>query len=179
MFQGLRQHSPIFILEKGEKPIIKIGYVETISNPMPRFGQSAIPVMGQQVDTIVDVSAKVGDDIIDLKKLPANQSFATLEGNANVCVSDSREVMISEVENMLRASNSVLDSIPYHKSVVSASEDILKVLNPQLAKEQEQEKKIGALESEMKDIKSSLGKIDDKFETLLKALKSGSPKTKE
>lgn len=38
MFQGLRQNSILYILEKNGVPKLKVGQVVSVSNPMPKFG---------------------------------------------------------------------------------------------------------------------------------------------
>lgn len=37
MFGSLKQGNICYILIKGEKPILKIGTVESVSNPMPKY----------------------------------------------------------------------------------------------------------------------------------------------
>lgn len=57
--------------------------------------------------------------------------------------------------------------MPYHQSVVDNRDEIMCQLNPQLAKEKEQEAKIGALEGKISGIEGTLGTIQ---EMLAKAL---------
>jgi hypothetical protein len=37
MFSALRQGMPLYILEKGETPNIKIGQVESVTSPRPMY----------------------------------------------------------------------------------------------------------------------------------------------
>jgi ribosome-associated translation inhibitor RaiA len=104
------------------------------------------------------VKVKVGDETIDFKQLPATLSISD---NNSVVVSESKEAMSAEVEAMLRASNNILESIPYHQKVISNCDIILRELNPQFAKEKEQEEKIGALEERMGNIDDKLNKMFD------------------
>jgi hypothetical protein len=60
---------------------------------------------------------------------------------------------------MLATSRHILDSIPYHKNVVASCDAMMAVLNPQIAKEREQEQKIGHLEQKMGGIEDMLGKL--------------------
>ena len=75
---------------------------------------------------------------------------------------------------MNRVSAQVLETMPYHQSVVDAREAMMCMLNPQLAKEKEQEQKIGALEDRMSGMEGTLGDIKD---MLAKALSGGSRKS--
>jgi ribosome-associated translation inhibitor RaiA len=161
MFQSLRQNTLFYILEKGDNLNLKVGQVVNVSNPQPKYNQfqTSMPYNPQQ-EMVVDVKVKIGDETIDFKQLPANLSIANSDNNS-VVVSESKEAMSAEVEAMLRASNNILESIPYHQKVITNCDVILRELNPQFAKEKEQEEKIGALENRMVDIDDKLNKMFD------------------
>ena len=171
MFQSLRQQNIFYILQKGDNPSLKVGQVVSVSNPQPKYGQ-LVPgqAFGQNVETVVDVSVKVGEETMEFKQLPAALSIANF-GSSGVVVSESREAMNAEVEAMLRTSKQVLESIPYHESVIASCDDMLKVLNPQLAKETAQEEKIGQLEQKVSGME---GTLTDIREMLSKALNGSS-----
>ena len=153
MFQGVREGSLFYILNKNGKPVLRVGQVVSVSNPQPKFGQ--YPMMGGE--SFVDVSVKVNDETIDFKQLPSNQSIAN---NSNgIVVSESREAMSAEVEAMCLTSKKVLDSISYHQDVVASCDAIRRELNPQLAKEKEQEEKIGSLENKIEGMEATLNNI--------------------
>ena len=159
MFQGLRQGSLFYILEKGEELNLKIGHVVSVSNPQPRYNQSsAIPSYVNQPEMVVDVKVKIGEETIDFKQLNANMNIAN---SGNVVVSDSKEAMSAEVEAMQRTSQQAIESIPYHQQVLASCDGILRELNPQFAKEKEQEEKIGALEEKMSGMEDSLAEIKE------------------
>jgi ribosomal protein L21E len=158
MFSGLRQNSLFYILEKGEAVTLKIGQVVSVSNPQPKYNQYQPLQPYNQPETTVDVKVKVGDDTMDFKQLPSHLSIVNFGQNGMV-VSESKEAMSAEVEAMLRNSNSILDSIPYHKKVITSCDEMLRQLNPQFAKEKEQEEKIGVLEQKMGGIENTLSQM--------------------
>ena len=158
MFSGLRQNSLFYILEKGEAVNLKIGQVVSVSNPQPKYNQYQPLQPYAQPETTVDIKVKIGDETLDFKQLPSNLSIANFGQNGMV-VSESKEAMCAEVEAMLRNSNSILDSIPYHKKVITSCDEMLRQLNPQFAKEKEQEEKIGVLEQKMGGIESTLNQM--------------------
>lgn len=171
MFSSLRQGSLFYILEKSEKPILKIGNVVSVGNPTPKYNTSYLPNQNQY-ETIVDVVVKVGDEEVKFEKLPSQLSIANF-GNSGVVVSESKEAMNAEVEAMLRISNQVIDSVPYHQNVISSCDGILRELNPQFAKEKEQEEKIGLLEQKMDGMDKTLANISKMLnEALNKTKKS-------
>jgi len=154
MFSALRQSSLFYILDKGEKPTLRVGQVQSVSAPLPKYGAPSIP--GQLgIETTVDVKVKVGDETLDFRQLPSNLSIANF-GGSGVVVSESREAMACEVESMLRCSKDIIESVDYHESVINSCEEILRTLNPQLAKEKEHDDKITSIESRICGVESSL-----------------------
>lgn len=176
MFQGLRQNSIFYILEKTDEGLVlKTGQVVSVSNPQPRYGQfGSTPNYTTQPEMLVDVKVKIGDETVDFKQLNANHNIAN---SGNVVVSDSREAMSAEVEGAIRSSEQHIAAVPYHEKVRQTGENVMRVLNPQFAKEKEQEEKIGALEERV-------GNIDDTLKNMMTMLsdalgQSKSKKTKE
>ena len=171
MFQGLRQGGLFYILDKGEDVSLKVGQVVSVSNPQPRYSNFGNPTYGAQPDMVVDVKVKVADEVMEFKQLNASINIAN---SGNMVVSDSTEAMSAEVEGLMRSSKQIIDSISYHEKVVASCDAMLRELNPQFAKEKEQEEKIGALEERM-------GNIDDKLSAMFDLLSDtlGKRKSKE
>lgn len=158
MFQANRQGNLFYILEKGEELKLKIGQVVSVSNPQPKYAsQFNVPTFGQS-EMMVDIRVKIDEETMEFKQLNANASIAN---SGNVIVSDSKEAMSAEVEGLLRTSKQIIESIPYHEKVVISCDAILRELNPQFAKEKEQEEKIGQLEARMGYMDSKLDKMFD------------------
>ena len=58
MFQGLRQSSLFYILDKGgEKPTLRIGQVISVSNPQQKY-PSYVPGQTPTLETTVDVKGQ-------------------------------------------------------------------------------------------------------------------------
>lgn len=174
MFQGLRQGGIFYILEKGEELNLRIGQVVSVSNPQPKYNQFATsPTYGTQPEMFVDVKVKVGEETLEFKQLNANMNIAN---SGNVVVSDSKEAMSAEVEGLLRTSRQIIESVPYHEKVITSCDVMLRELNPQFAKEKEQEEKIGMLEERMGNIDDKLNKM---FDLLSDTLERKPKKSKE
>ena len=157
MFQGLRPNSIFYVLDKGENPSLKIGQVVSVSNPQPKFptynpGQ----FNPQPMDTTVDVVVKLPNEQMEFKQLPSNMQIANSE---NLVVSESREAMDAEVEAMYRNSKEIVESEPYHKKVMEECAKMRAVLNPQIAKDRQQEEDINNLKSEVSGMKGTLTDI--------------------
>ncbi len=175
MFSALRQGNILYILTKGENLSLQIGQVQSVGNPVPKYGS---PQPGQylpNMEMAVDISVKSPDgSLINFEKTPANLSIASPDNQT--VISESREAMNAEVEGMLRTSKQILDSVPYHEKLLASGESVLRQLNPQLAKEKEQEEKIGALEQKVSGVENTLTDIKD---MLAKALNNSNNNAKK
>lgn len=158
MFSALRPNSIIYILDKKNTPTLNKGTVVTITAPRSKS------LYSNPLDMVVDIEVKVNDVQESFKNIPANLNIAN---DGNMIIAETKELMCSEVEAMISNSKSIIDSVEYHKTVLSSCEEMLKELNPQIAKEKEQESKINALEDKVDNVEKSL--LDIK-EMLAKAL---------
>ena len=132
-----------------------------------RFGNPSMPMMTQPADGVIDFSIRIGENVTELKKIPANMSVCSPEGHPLVMVFDSSDGVLSEIASIKRQRKDVVDAYEPSLEALSACEQIELTLNPQLAKEQERD-------NEICQLKQAISNIDEKFETLLRALNSGS-----
>jgi peptidoglycan hydrolase CwlO-like protein len=108
------------------------------------------------METLVDITVKVGNDRKDYIGIPSNLSIHQC---GDVVVSESRDAMISEVDGLLQSSKSIIESIDYHKKMITACESILKQLNPIYAKEQERDGMIDDLKNEVEFLRKEISKM--------------------
>ena len=160
MFGNLKQNNQVYILQKPSE--LKIGTVTQVTVPL-----KYIP--GQSVDIKVDIDGQPSE----FKQLPASMGIA-FYNNGKTVISDDKELISTEIQNMLKNSKEALNSIPYHKEVLEKGEELLKELNPEFAKQKAQEEKISNLETKVGGIES---KLDDIANLLTKALNDNSNKT--
>jgi polyhydroxyalkanoate synthesis regulator phasin len=157
MFSALRQGAPIYILEKGETPSIKIGQVESVTQPRPKYA-TYNPTIGLSgnMETLVDITVKLNGDKKEFVGIPSNLS---IHGYGDIVISESKEAMISEVDGMLQSSKSIVDSVEYHKKMITQCEEMLKQLNPAYAKEQERDGAIDSLKSEVETLRKEISRM--------------------
>lgn len=108
------------------------------------------------LNTLVDITVKVGNDKKQYVGIPSNLS---IHGSGDIVISESRDAMMAEVEGMLQTSKSIVDSIDYHKKIIVACEDMLKQLNPAFAKEQERDGAIDSLKSEVATLRQEISRM--------------------
>ena len=149
MFSALRQGSVVYILEKGENPVLKVGQVVSITQP----NYSSNFLMNWAT---IDINVKVNNQNMDFKNVPASQSIVNYN---NAVITETKELMSNEVDNMLQSSRSIVDSVAYHNNIITSCESILKELNPRFAKEKERDEDINNLKDKMGGIESKMDKI--------------------
>ena len=149
MFSALRQGSVVYILEKGENPVLKVGQVVSITQP----NYSSNFLMN---GATIDINVKVNNQNMDFKNVPASQSVVNYN---NAVITETKELMSNEVDNMLQSSRSIVDSVTYHNNIITSCENILKELNPRFAKEKERDEDINNLKDKMGGIESKMDKI--------------------
>lgn len=167
MFQNVRQQSPFYILDKGDDKSLLVGSVESVTNPTPRYNTSYPVQPYGGADMVVDIVVRVGDEKREYKQLPANLTIANF-GSSGIVVSDDRQAMCAEIEAWVRASKQHIESVPYHEDVVDKGEQMILVLNPQLAKEKEQEDRLSNLENKFDKM---MGMMSDVLEAKSKTKK--------
>ena len=149
MFSALRQGSVVYILEKGENPVLKVGQVVSITQP----NYSSNFLMN---GATIDINVKVNNQNMDFKNVPASQSVVNYN---NAVITETKELMSNEVDNMLQSSRSIVDSVTYHNNIITSCESILKELNPRFAKEKERDEDINNLKDKIGGIESKMDKI--------------------
>lgn len=149
MFSSLRTNSLIYVLDKSGEPSLRTASVTSVSAPQQKFN-AYNPL---NPDTTIDVVVKFDNGAtMDLRQLPCSLSVANF---GTTVVTETKEQMAQEVETLMRSSKAVIESVPYHKKMIEACEEMIGRLNPQIAKEKQTEDR--------------LNKIEDMLAKLLKA----------
>lgn len=157
MFQNLRQGGTIYILDKDDVPRLKIGQVLNVGTPTPMYNtQTSGITMGFQPTMEVTIRAKVDEKEGDFAHLPAMQG---VHDYGNMVVTDNREAMLSEIDNIKQRAQQELDRTERNKSIIASSNDMFKKLNPNYAKEVERDEAIGQLNSRLDGIEDTMSKV--------------------
>ena len=154
MFSALRQGNIVYILDKSNKLTLKTGQV--ISNSGANVPYNIAP---QQV---INLTIDINGETKEFNNIPAMQSIIQYN-NGNLIITDTKELMITEVENLLSNSRNILDNIDYHKNILVEGEEVLKILNPQFAKDK-------ARDEEISSLKEKVGGMENKIDTIINLL---------
>ena len=171
MFQSVRPNSPIYILHKGDNPRLETGYV--VNQPIPKPKYQMPHTFGQPQEMVVDLVIKLNDSTINMNSIPAQLDIADSYSNGeNLVISDSRDAMNSEILSLKQKSIDLLNSVNYHKSLISSYEKLLSDFNPEMAEKQAQQQEISELRAQMNEMSRNMA-------LLIEQLKHKGEKTNE
>ena len=171
-FSSLGNGNPFYVLRKGEKPILEVGVVKSKTQPRAKWPTQNPNVMaGLQVQQVIDVVATINGKDETFSEIPINVEIAQ---RGNDTFTGSREAMLQAVDSMLQTSKKAIEQIPYHKVVISETEKMFEVLNPQYAENKKQARTISDLERRQADTDKKL----DTILTILQKLDSPPSSTK-
>ena len=147
MFSALSQGSNVYLLDKTSSPKFMIGEIVGVTQPKFNYNQAT-----------VDLKVKIEDSIQEFNNLPSINSVVTYN-NGKLIISETKQGIQNEVENILSNSKNILSNIDVYKQNVDDCENILKQLNPQFAKDKERDDRLQNLESRFDGVESKLDKI--------------------
>lgn len=155
-FQNLRNNHQIYILKKDAVPTLEIGKVTIVSAPVPKYGNTSM-----YNDLIIDITADVDGKTTSFQKIPANSEIADF-GN-NIVIATSKDAMNNEVVSMKQRSLDILNSVEQHQSIIKGCDEILQMLNPEIAEKQRQEQENKALREEINSLKEMFSEFINQF----------------
>lgn len=151
MFSALSQGSPIYILDKTSSPEYKVG--EVIGVSYPKVNPYNI---GPQ--NTVDLKVKIEGETQEFNSIPSINSVISYN-SGKIIISETKQGIQNEVENILQNSRQILNSIDTYKRNVEDCENILKQLNPQFAIDKERDERLSNLETRFDGFESKLDRI--------------------
>lgn len=176
-FQSLGNGNPFYVLRKGEKPILEVGVVKSKTQPRAKFPTQTPNIMtGMQYQQVIDVVATINGKDETFSEVPINVEIAA---RGNDTFSGSREAMLQAVDAMLQTSKKAIEQVPYHKSVITESEKMLEVLNPQYAENKQNARVIQSLQEKQKAQEQQLSELKAQSNEMLGILRqlSGTQKS--
>ena len=171
MFQSLRPNSQIFVFYKGDNPRLEKGYV--ISQPIPR-PKYQVPANFGQTETVVDISVKINGQIVNYTNLPSHLDIAdSLSNGESIVVADNKEAMNAEILSLKQKSIDIINSVEFHKNLITNCDSILADLNPEFAEKKAQQDEINTLRNQMNDMASKMNALMETNRSLIEKLNKG------
>lgn len=155
MFQSVRPNSPIYVFHKGDNVRLETGYV--VNQPIPKPKYQMPHNFGQTQEMIVDLVVKLNDMTVNYNALPAQLDIADSYSNGeNIVISDSRDAMNAEIISLKQKSIDIINSVDYHKSLISQYDKLLADFNPEMAEKQAQQQEIAQLRNQMDEMSKNM-----------------------
>lgn len=176
-FNSIGTGNPFYVLRKGEKPLLEVGVVKSKTQPRAQYPMQTPNIgVGMQIQQVIDITATINGKDEVFSNLPIGVEIAS---KGNDTFSGSREAMLQAVDAMLQTSKKAIEQVPYHKGVISESEKMLEVLNPQYAENKQNARVIQSLQEKQKAQEAQIQEIkaqNSEMLTILRAL-NGTPTT--
>lgn len=168
-FNSLGQGSPFYVLNKADKPSLKIGTVKSKTNPQPKYQNGTNAFNTANIQNVVSITATFDGKDEVFPEIPINVEVAKI--GENVIFSGSQTAMASVVENLIQSSKKALEQVEYHKTMIVEGDKILEILNPKYAEDKKQAKTISELEKKQAETDKKLDKISSDNAQILSMLK--------
>ena len=140
MFSALNQNSALHIITKTNNKIeYKLGRVESVTAP-------TISPYGGYNSSTVDINVSVDGAV---------QTFK----NDGLIISETKEGLIPELDNIIQASQLAIDSYEDNKKIVSSGKEAMKIINSKYAKDVERDDTINYLKQDVANMKGDINKI--------------------
>ena len=177
-FSSLGNGNPFYILRQGEKPVLEVGTVKAKTQPHVKFPTQTPNLMaGLKTQQVIDITATINGKDETFNDIPVGVEIAQ-KGNSTF--SGSREAMLQAVDAMLQTSKKAIEQVPYHKSVISESEKMLEMLNPQYAENKQNARVIQTLKDKQAAQEQQLAELkaqNTEMLNILRQLNGGSSAT--
>lgn len=165
MFSNLSKNQQIFIIDKRDDGVLKIGVVDEIKNPNP-YAIGITPTIP------FDVVVKYEDGNTEsFPQLPPNQSVFTYN-NGDVIVCDSRDIAQLEIDKINSYCTHHIELMSHYEKLLDSTERMKRQLNPNYAKQQETDEKIKNLESGMSEMSGTLVEMKGMMEKMIAGISS-------
>lgn len=171
MFQNLAKGARLTILDLGDHVTVTDGTVESISQPRPKDAQPnqilAQMAFGQQQDMVVDIVVSTHAGQRTFRNVPAT---AAVDRGGSTMITESRELMDTEVANLDKISAEHIAKTPWHENARKEFTEIRKQLSPAYAHEQERDETIENLKTQYGELKEQNDRIQSTQEKILALL---------
>lgn len=156
MFQNLRTGTPLYVLDK-KTPQVVIYEVVKIT-PKQKVDATLQTMWPPKTFNVVDIEVKNESQNVTFKDVPAELSVADY-GETGVVMSETREAILSEIENFRHISQRGLEDIPRLKKNVEACDAMIQLLNPKAKEEAERAKEFSTIKEEVAEIKKMMAEM--------------------
>ena len=148
MFSNLSKGNVLYGLDRTDK--IK-WFTATVENVTPTMGATTPNMFGQMPEIRLDIICNINGIQKTFQQVPSNNAIADF-GDKSFVIADNKDSLFNYVKTLRQKSKAIVDSAPYHDSLIPQYDDVLNELMPGSANNDE----VKALRSEVGSLKSQL-----------------------
>lgn len=165
MFSNITKNQQVFVIDKRDDGILKIGIVEEVKNQNPY-------AIGMANTLPFDIVVKYEDgDIESFTQLPPNQSVQTYK-SGDIIVCDNRDVAQMEIEKINAYCTRHIELMPHYEKLRDSTELMKRQLNPQYAIQQQNEEDIRNLKADVRNVTDTLSEMKGMMEKVIAGISS-------
>ena len=164
MFSNLSKGSVLYGLDRRDK--IK-WFTASIEKVTPGMSKTTPNMFGQFPELRLDIIANINGEQKEFQQVPSNNAIADF-GEKSFVIADNKDSLYNYVKSLKETSKSIIESAPYHESLIPQYDEVLNDLIPGSA----DNAKVKALEDKVDSLTTQLAEA-------IALLKSGTVKQKD
>lgn len=165
MFSNLSKNQQVFIIDKRENGVLRIGVVDEVKNPNP-YAVGLTPTIP------FDVVIKYEDGNVEtFPQLPPSQSVLTYN-NGDIILCDSRDSAQVEIDKINTYCTRHIELMPHYEALRNSTEQMKRQLNPQYAMQQQNEEDIRNLKADVRNVTDTLSEMKGMMEKVIANISS-------
>ena len=148
MFSNLSKGNVLYGLDRRDKVKWFTASIENVTPTMSKNTQ----MFGQLPELRLDIVANINGEQKTFQQVPSNNAIADFGDNSFV-IADNKDSLFNYVKSLKQKSKNIVDSAPYHDSLLPQYDEVLNELMPGSANNNDEVK---ALKEEVGSLKSQL-----------------------
>lgn len=125
MFSNLSKGNVLYGLDRRDKIKVFTGSVEKVT---PVYGTTQ-NMFGQLPELRLDIIANVNGEQKEFKQVPSNSAIADF-GDKTFIIADNKESLYNGIKELLKVSENIVKSAPYHESLIPQYKDAMNQVMP-------------------------------------------------
>ena len=126
MFSNLSKGNVLYGLDRTDK--IK-WFTATVENVTPTMGATTPNMFGQMPEIRLDIICNINGMQKTFQQVPSNNAIADF-GDKSFVIADNKDSLFNYVKTLRQKSKAIVDSAPYHESLLPQYDDVLNELMP-------------------------------------------------
>lgn len=163
MFSNLSKGNVIYGLDRQDKIKVFTGSVESVT---PVYSGSQNNMFGQMPELRLNIVANINGKQQTFKQVPSNAAIADF-GDKTFIIADNKESLYNGIKELLKVSENIVESAPYHESLIPQYKDAMNEVMPGSATGSD----------EVKALKEEVGVLKSQLAEAISLLKAGNTKT--